>query len=163
MSETTTPPGYQRCPSCDTLNNSRRLQCVKCGAELPNLSPVGAPTGGPDTVETTVVAEADSEAAVDGSTPAKLVNPGAGERFGGCLFFVFAGLGFSIIPFVGLFAFPVLLILGLGALIQGRHHKGKCPYCGHENQVGEGRPGANCGACKRRFLVKDGRFWQAPA
>jgi hypothetical protein len=56
MSETTTPPGYQRCPSCDTLNNSRRLQCVKCGAELPNLDPVGAPTSGPDVVEVTEIA-----------------------------------------------------------------------------------------------------------
>jgi hypothetical protein len=56
MSETTTPPGYQRCPSCDTLNNSRRLQCVKCGAELPNLNPVGAPTGGPELVEVTEIA-----------------------------------------------------------------------------------------------------------
>jgi hypothetical protein len=161
MSETTTPPGYQRCPSCDTLNNSRRLQCVKCGAELPNLDPVGAPTGGPELVETTVVAEADLEAAADGSTPAKLVNPGAGERFGGCLMFAFMALGVLLIPVVGWIASPILFFIGLGALIQGRHHKGECPYCGHENQVSEGRPGANCGACKRRFLVKDERFWQA--
>ena len=95
------------------------------------------------------------------SESAPVRTPGAGERFGGCLLFAFLALGALIIPLVGWVASPVLLFLALGSLFQGSYHQGKCPYCGHENKVSEGRPGADCAACKRRFVVRDGQYWSA--
>jgi len=141
------------CNKCGSPVNPKSKKCQRCGTAVETDAKSNSITTSGQTADTTQAKSAKVQGVLLGIATASV---GLGCLIPLGIVLCFTGIGALVgIPLIllGLFYSVFEPLKGLGAL------KGECPWCGMKVLRPEGGAvGVTCQACKKRIVIKNGRF-----